>query len=85
LRQLLAERAGGAPDGAFSARVRHISRLREAKLKYQEAKSLFGQRQSAELIAEELRLAQGFLGEITGVVSSDDLLGEIFSQFCIGK
>jgi len=85
LRQLLAERAGGAPDGAFSARVRHISRLREAKLKYQEAESLFGQRQSAELIAEELRLAQGFLGEITGVVSSDDLLGEIFSQFCIGK
>ncbi len=85
LRQLLAESAGGAADGAFSARARHINSLREATRKYQEAASLFGRRQSAELIAEELRLAQDFLGEITGAVSSDDILGEIFSQFCIGK
>lgn len=85
LRELLVEKAGGAPDGAFSARARHISSLDEARRKYREAASLFGRRQSAELIAEELRLAQEFLGEITGAVSSDDLLGEIFSQFCIGK
>ena len=85
LRELLAERAGGAPDGAFSARARHISSLKKARRKFQEALSLFDRRQSAELIAEELRLAQDFLGGITGAVSSDDLLGEIFSQFCIGK
>ncbi len=85
LRELLEERAGGAPDGAFSARARHIGSLKEAGRKYRQAASLFARRQSAELVAEELRLAQEFLGEITGAVSSDDLLGEIFSQFCIGK
>lgn len=85
LRALLAEKAGGAPDGAFSARARHISSLKEASRKHREARALFDRRQPAELIAEELRLAQEFLGGITGAVSSDDLLGEIFSQFCIGK
>jgi tRNA modification GTPase len=41
--------------------------------------------QAAEIVAEELRLAQNHLGEITGKISSDDLLGKIFSSFCIGK
>ncbi|MCY4165985.1 MAG: tRNA uridine-5-carboxymethylaminomethyl(34) synthesis GTPase MnmE [Gammaproteobacteria bacterium] len=85
LRELLAEKAGGSPDGAFSARARHTGSLKAARRKHQEAASLFHRRQPVELIAEELRLAQECLGEITGAVSSDDLLGEIFSQFCIGK
>jgi tRNA modification GTPase len=43
------------------------------------------QHRAGELLAEELRQAQQVLGEITGEVSSDDLLGRIFSSFCIGK
>ena len=85
LRKALAARAGGGGEGAFSARARHINSLKEARRNYRRAASLFGRRQPAELIAEELRLAQEALGRITGAVSSDDLLGEIFSQFCIGK
>ena len=85
LRQVVADRARGGADGAFSARARHINSLKEAQGKYRRAAALFGRRQPAELIAEELRLAQESLGRITGAVSSDDLLGEIFSQFCIGK
>lgn len=85
LRELVAESAGGAGGGAFSARARHVNSLKEAGRRYRQAASLLEGRHSPELIAEELRLAQERLGEITGAVSSDDLLGEIFSQFCIGK
>jgi tRNA modification GTPase len=46
---------------------------------------LAAQAEQLDLLAEELRLAQGALGEITGEFSADDLLGEIFSRFCIGK
>jgi tRNA modification GTPase len=49
------------------------------------AAHLAAQAQSLDLLAEELRLAQGALGEITGEFTSDDLLGVIFSKFCIGK
>ena len=85
LRRALADRAGGAPDGAFSARARHIASLERARARFRQARELLKGRREPELIAEELRLAQESLGAITGVVSSDDLLGEIFSQFCIGK
>ena len=85
LRRMLAEAAGGAGEGVFSARSRHLNSLREARRHFGGARALFEDGHSAELVAEELRLAQQRLGEITGAVSSDDLLGEIFSQFCIGK
>ena len=64
------------------ARERHLSALKQA-LKHLDNASSEGSR--AELFAEELRLAQDALNEITGEFSSDDLLGEIFSRFCIGK
>lgn len=85
LRKALVGAAGGAGEGAFSARARQVNSLKEARRRFLQAGSLFRAGQSAELIAEELRLAQEHLGRITGAVSSDDLLGEIFSQFCIGK
>lgn len=68
--------------GVFMARERHLSALRQA-WKHLDNASTEGGR--AELFAEELRLAQDALNEITGEFSSDDLLGEIFSRFCIGK
>jgi tRNA modification GTPase len=64
------------------ARERHLRALAEARAHLHEAAARQGQ---WEFFAEELRLAQGALGEITGRVSADDLLGEIFSRFCIGK
>jgi len=85
LREILAEAAGGTAEGVFSARSRQVNSLKEANRRFLAAGSLFCQGHSAELVAEELRLAQEHLGEITGAVGSDDLLGEIFSQFCIGK
>ena len=85
LRAVMAERSGAAGDGVFSARSRHVNSLKEARRRYRKAGALFNAGHSAELLAEELRLAQEHLGGITGAVSSEDLLGEIFSQFCIGK
>ena len=85
LRKVMAGAAGGDGDGVFSARSRQINSLNEARRRYLRAGTLLRKGQPPELVAEELRLAQEFLGEITGTVSSDDLLGEIFSQFCIGK
>lgn len=72
-------------EGRFSARRRHLESL-EAAAQYLRA----GQRQlleagAGELLADDLRQCQNALGEITGAVSSDELLGEIFSSFCIGK
>ena len=64
------------------ARARHL----EALLKVETHLSIAGQQiKSAELLAEELRIAQTALGSITGEFTPDDLLGEIFSKFCIGK
>ena len=69
-------------EGVFMARARHL----EALLKVETHLSIAGQQiKSAELLAEELRIAQAALGSITGEFTSDDLLGEIFSKFCIGK
>lgn len=85
LRAVMGEHSGAAGEGVFSARSRHVNSLTEARRRYLAAGDLFSEGHSAEIVAEELRLAQEHLGEITGAVSSDDLLGEIFSQFCIGK
>ena len=83
LRAWLLEVAGWQPhgEGLFMARERHLVALREALLYLEHAVS----QQAFELKAEELRLAQAALGRITGEVSADDLLGEIFGRFCIGK
>jgi tRNA modification GTPase len=71
----------GAED-AFMARERHLVALHQAAQHAIQAGGHFGQ---PELFAEELRLAQGQLNSITGEFVADDLLGEIFSRFCIGK
>ena len=68
------------------ARERHVQALRLTQSHLQMAQShLEAQAQALDLLAEELRLAQNALGEITGEFTSDDLLGVIFSSFCIGK
>jgi tRNA modification GTPase len=69
-------------EGMFIARARHLDALRRARDRLQAAATAGKQ---LEFFAEELRLAQDAVSEITGEFSSDDLLGVIFSQFCIGK
>ena len=83
LRGWLLEVAGWKPhgEGVFMARQRHLDALRRAASALERAAGL----SAFELQAEELRLAQMALGEIVGLVSADQLLGEIFSRFCIGK
>ena len=71
--------------GAFSARRRHLDALSRARAHTEAARARLEARESHELAAEELRLAHRALGEITGETTSDDLLGQIFSSFCIGK
>ena len=73
---------GGSDDGVFLARERHLLAIRQAALHLGHAAE---QWQQVELFAEELRLAQIVLASITGAFTADDLLGEIFSRFCIGK
>jgi tRNA modification GTPase len=87
LRQRIKQRAGyeQAGEGAWSARARHIEALRRAADHVARAKLQLARRSGFELVAEDLRLAQRSLGEITGEVTSDELLGRIFSDFCIGK
>jgi len=74
-----------AADGALSARARHLDALRRARAHVEEAHRLLTERHAGELVAQELLDAQRDLGEITGQVTSDELLGRIFSSFCIGK
>ncbi len=74
-----------AHEGAFSARRRHIDALAGAERHFRQGVDVLREHQAGELFAEELRLAQQALGTITGEVSSDDLLGKIFAEFCIGK
>jgi tRNA modification GTPase len=79
----LAGRGDGA-QGAFSARTRHVQALQETTAHLDAARTQLHAR-VGELAAEELRQAQRCLSEITGEYTSDDLLGAIFSTFCIGK
>jgi tRNA modification GTPase len=72
-------------EGAFTTRKRHVDALRRAAAHFDTGRKALEESRAGELLAEELRLAQEALGEITGAVSSDDLLGRIFSEFCIGK
>ena len=72
-------------ESPYIARERHLRALHQAERHYQHALAQLHASQNGELIAEDLRLAHDALGSITGAVSSDDLLGHIFSSFCIGK
>jgi tRNA modification GTPase len=72
-------------EGLFSARARHLDALHRAQAALRLARAHGAKNTSPELIAEELRMAQQALDEITGRFSSEDLLGRIFSSFCIGK
>ena len=87
LREQLKRAAGflGAEAGAFSARRRHLDALARAESLFSLAEARLGERSAFELVAEELRQAQRALGEITGEMTSDQLVGAIFRQFCIGK
>ena len=71
--------------GAFTARRRHLDALRRAQACYLRGLKALEEAHAGELLAEELRLSHLALGEITGAMSSDELLGAIFSEFCIGK
>ena len=72
-------------EGRFSARRRHLQSLQAAGDFLRNGEHQLRNAGAGELLAEDLRQCQNALGEITGVVSSDELLGEIFSSFCIGK
>ena len=88
LRRRLLETVGwqAAPEGLYIARERHVQALREVQSHLEMAAThLAAQAQALDLLAEELRLAQAALNTITGEFTSDDLLGVIFSRFCIGK
>jgi len=74
-----------AGTGVLSARTRHLEALDRARAHVEQARRLLDERHAGELVAQELTDAQKALGEITGEVSSDDLLGRIFASFCIGK
>ncbi|MFZ3120583.1 MAG: GTPase, partial [Variovorax sp.] len=88
LRQRLLEIAGwqSVPEGLYLARARHVDALARVAQHLSLAAAHLGARNPAlDLLAEELRLAQNALNEITGEFGADDLLGVIFSRFCIGK
>lgn len=72
-------------EGGFLARRRHLQALEQAAEHLEQGKAQLVDAYAGELLAEELRLAQQALSEITGEFTSDDLLGRIFSSFCIGK
>lgn len=89
LRQKLLSMAGWqggvAGEGVFMARQRHLEALHQAKINLQNAVLLAEELSQLDLLAEELRMAQQALSTITGEYTADDLLGEIFKNFCIGK
>jgi len=87
LREHLKQRMGfsASGEGTFSARRRHLEALRQGAWHLEQGRAQLTQNAAPELLAEELRHAQQALGEITGQISSDELLGRIFSSFCIGK
>jgi tRNA modification GTPase len=86
LREALLDLAGFRQTGetVYAARSRHLQALQTAGQHLAQARTQLSET-ALDLLAEELRLAQRALGEITGEFSADDLLGEIFSRFCIGK
>ena len=77
--------ASDQAEGSFSARQRHIDALKRCGGHLEAGQTAMEGSSAGELLAEELRLAQQALGELTGELLPDDLLGEIFSSFCIGK
>lgn len=87
LRRHIRELAGyrNLGEGAYTARRRHVDALARAAAHFAAGRRALSETRAGELLAEELRMAQQALGEITGAVSSDDLLGRIFAGFCIGK
>ena len=88
LRQRISDLAGfrDLGEGAFTARRRHVEALKKRGAAFRSRpRRAEKESRAGELLAEELRLAQRALGSITGAVSSDELLGRIFSEFCIGK
>ena len=87
LEALIADRAEALTksESTFSARERHVEALQAAQLALADAQRGLEEDQPGELVAEDLRRVQDALGEITGRISSDALLGRIFSSFCIGK
>jgi tRNA modification GTPase len=86
LRAFLKDTAGyHGEGGAFTARRRHLDALARARTHAREALRLLESALQFELVAEELRRAHLALGEITGEVTSDELLGRIFGSFCLGK
>ena len=88
LRQRLLQTVGwqAAPDGVFMARARHLAALAQVDIELARASlQLAASAPALDLLAEDLRQAQRSLSDITGKFTADDLLGEIFSRFCIGK
>lgn len=87
LRQHLKDCMGyhGGSDSQFTARQRHIDALLDAKRHFELGREQLTVYRAGELLAEELRLSQNALSTITGEFTADDLLGKIFSSFCIGK
>ncbi|MFU8813865.1 MAG: tRNA uridine-5-carboxymethylaminomethyl(34) synthesis GTPase MnmE [Pseudomonadales bacterium] len=84
--EVIKDKVGYAGEGtAYTARKRHVQALQAAAAALQQAVELLAAAEPAELVAEELRAVHGHLGSIVGAVTADDLLGEIFSSFCIGK
>ena len=72
-------------EGAFTARRRHVDAIELAAKHFERGRQALDKKKAGELFAEDLRASHEALGEITGSFSSDDLLGRIFSEFCIGK
>jgi tRNA modification GTPase len=87
LRRLVKARVGyGDPgEGTVIARQRHLDSIRRARAHFEAGRERLEQERAGELLAEELRAAQQALAEVTGEFTSDDLLGRIFGEFCIGK
>jgi tRNA modification GTPase len=87
LRRAILARVGydAAGEGTVTARQRHVEILNRARAHFDTGRRQLADARAGELLAEELREVQNALAEITGEFSSDDLLGKIFGEFCIGK